>query len=163
LQTRQVFTSRDVKFHERVFPFHHFQPHSDVPLPVVTDLIPNYPTHLAPAQPSFPAPVLSLDLSTSYSSVPLDSLPNPDISVQTPPSEVYQPVRRTARTRRPPAYLHNYFCGLIHSTYLPLEHHALISLLSQYQEPKTYEEATSSPTWVEAMNKDIDALMAYNT
>jgi len=35
----------------------------------------------------------------------------------------------------------------------------LVSLISQYQEPKTYEEAALHSAWVAAMNKEIDALL----
>ena len=51
---------------------------------------------------------------------------------------------------------------MVHSASLPPEHHALISLLSQYQEPNTYEEAAKSPAWIDAMNNEIDALMSNN-
>jgi len=52
---------------------------------------------------------------------------------------------------------------LVHSTHFSSEHHVLLSLLSQYQEPKTYEQATKDPAWVEVMNKEIDALMSNDT
>ena len=42
LQSKRIFTSRDVKFHENVFPFHFIQHHSDVPLPAVTDFISDF-------------------------------------------------------------------------------------------------------------------------
>jgi len=35
--------------------------------------------------------------------------------------------------------------------------------LSQYQEPKTYEQAVKDLAWVEAVNKEIDALMTNDT
>jgi len=36
-------------------------------------------------------------------------------------------------------------------------------LLSQYQEPRSYEHTAKDPAWVKAMNKEIDALMINNT
>ena len=55
------------------------------------------------------------------------------------------------------------FCGDVHSALLPAEHHALVSLLSQYQEPKNYEEAAKDPSWVKATNKEVDALLMNHT
>jgi len=43
------------------------------------------------------------------------------------------------------------------------EHHALVTTLTQCQEPRTYEEASKNPGWVQAMNKEIEALLAHNT
>ena len=40
LETKKIFTSRDVHFHENIFPFHHITHQNDTPLPVVTDFIP---------------------------------------------------------------------------------------------------------------------------
>ena len=59
--------------------------------------------------------------------------------------------------------MQDYFCGLVASTDLPLEHHAFVSLLTQYLEPKSYEQAAKDPAWVAAMNAEIDALLANHT
>ena len=39
LTTNRIFTSRDVIFHEQIFPYQQFQHKSDIPLPTVIDLI----------------------------------------------------------------------------------------------------------------------------
>lgn len=52
---------------------------------------------------------------------------------------------------------------MVHSDPLPLEHHALVSLLSQYKEPQSYEEAAKDLTWVAAMDKETKPLMLNNT
>jgi len=56
LQSKQVFTSRDVQFHERVFPYHHILPQSDIPLPAVTNFIPDFPSFRVPTQQSASVP-----------------------------------------------------------------------------------------------------------
>ena len=48
---------------------------------------------------------------------------------------------------------------MIDSSHLPAKHHALVSTLTKYVEPKSYEEASREPGWVEAMEKEIGALM----
>ena len=78
-------------------------------------------------------------------------------------SILHQPsLRRTSRQQQQPKYLQDYFCGLIHSDSLPSAHHALVSILSQYQEPRNYEEVAADPAWVEAMTKEIEVLMLNN-
>ena len=39
----------------------------------------------------------------------------------------------------------------------------MVSNLTQYQEPATYEQATKDPGWVQAMREEIEALIANNT
>ena len=39
----------------------------------------------------------------------------------------------------------------------------MISLFTHYQEPRSYEQAAKDLAWVDAMNKEIDALMLNNT
>ena len=52
---------------------------------------------------------------------------------------------------------------MVHSFQLPTEHHALVSSLMQYTEPKSYEEASKDLGWVAAIEKEIDALIANQT
>jgi len=169
LQTKQIFTSRDVQFHERVFPFHHFSSQPDVPLPNVTTFIPEYPNLPVPMQApssvqeaSFTEDAPSFLETPSSSEQPstTPSLP-PSPSTTAPISQL--PARRTTRQSQPPRYLQDYFCGLVQSDQLPSEHHALVTTLSQYSEPQSYEEAAKDPAWVAAMNKEIDALILNNT
>jgi len=86
-----------------------------------------------------------------------------DSSPSSVPPPVPLPVaistRRSSRPHQQPHYLKDYFCGLIDSSHLPAKHHALVSTLTKYVEPKSYEEASREPGWVEAMEKEIGALM----
>jgi len=43
------------------------------------------------------------------------------------------------------------------------EFHALHAQLEQYTEPKSYEEAAKKPEWIQAMQKEIEALNNNNT
>jgi len=80
-------------------------------------------------------------------------------------------VRRSTRSHNLSVYPKDYHChlaytaqvALIDSNALPNEHYALVSTISQYIEPNSYEEASKHKGWVEAMNKEVDALMASNT
>ena len=138
-----IFTFRDVKFHERIFPFRHFRQQSDVPLPLVTSFIPYVP--------SFQQTMLQPDSTTHLTSTNKDSLSSPylqDISTDKDSSSVVPsvsasspPPRRTTRQSHQPRYLQDYFCGLGHSASLPSEHHAFVSLLEHYEEPDSYEQA----------------------
>lgn len=42
---------------------------------------------------------------------------------------------------------------------LPPNHHAMVVLLDNITEPSTYKEAAHKPEWVQAMEKDIAALL----
>jgi len=72
-------------------------------------------------------------------------------------------IRRSSRSHQQPHYLKDYFYGMIHSSQLPAEHHALVSTLIKYTEPQSYEEASKELEWVEVMRKEIDALIANQT
>lgn len=46
---------------------------------------------------------------------------------------------------------------------MPTEHYALLSAISSIEEPKTYEQASKDSGWIEAMDKEIEALEANQT
>jgi len=138
LDSKHIFTSRDVRFHEHIFSFHHFQHQSIVPLLVVTTFIPDVQDFQQP----------TLQTSTDHSTTTSPSHSSPDHSTTTSPAPLVSipaispslpPLRRTSRQPSQPKYLQDYFCGLVASTDLPIEHHSFVSLLTQYSEPKSYE------------------------
>ena len=164
LETKRIFTSRDVYFHENIFPFQHISHQNATPLPVITEFIPETQIFQQPEphpfhQESTPSTV-SMQ-SVEQSPLSTDSTPSSMSSPVSPPAAV--PTRRSFKTHQQPHYLKNYFCGLIHSSHFPAEHHALVSTLANYVEPKSYEEASKDPGWIAAMNKEIDALMINQT
>ena len=52
---------------------------------------------------------------------------------------------------------------MVHSTSLPTEHYAMVSHMINYTEPKSYEEASQDPAYLQAMDKEIDALLTNQT
>jgi len=69
LHTKHTFTSRDVKFHERILPFQHLRQQLDIPLPLVTSFIPDVP--------SFQQTMSQPDSAIQPTSTPEVSLPSP--------------------------------------------------------------------------------------
>ncbi|XP_075652458.1 uncharacterized protein LOC142622802 [Castanea sativa] len=127
LLTKKIFLSRDVIFHETVFPFASaaYSPHSSLSFPhifpsVATGL--NFTSPLIPE--SFPSHTnISVDSSTTNHPSSKIALPLPDVSI---PS-VYVPasfanssplplpsnptLRKSARISKPPAYLQDFQCS----------------------------------------------------
>jgi len=117
--------------------------------------------------PSQGSPSLTVvDTAASQQSQPVTS-PTPSHTTTITASHTIEPqhvsLRRTSRQLHQSHYLKDYFCGVVSSHSLPTHLHALVSVLSQYKEPRTYEEAAADPAWVAAMNKEIEALMLNNT
>ena len=52
---------------------------------------------------------------------------------------------------------------MVHSSQLPEERQALVLILIKYTELRSYKEASKELGWVEAMEKEIDALMINQT
>ena len=115
LETKQIFTSRDVTFHETVFPFHAIPHQSDIPLtlPVTTFLPTDYPS-------SMDTPLISAIIDTSDPDTSNSASPNfPSVSSPTmyvlPPSATHfshpsnlLPTRKSSRPHKPPSYLEDY-------------------------------------------------------
>jgi len=183
LTINKIFVSRDVLFYEQVFPFQNVKHQSKTPLSIVTHFVPDTAIFQDPVYNFFPTSsetsyILSNDPLSSASSPAateeLHTTPSPTPFVQQPPSSsmpvvlaapFQQPVqlRRSARIHQPPKHFQDFFCGIIHSLHLPAEQHALVTALSHIQEPTTYEQASKHPGWIQAMNKEIEALNSNNT
>ncbi|GAB2267394.1 hypothetical protein Dimus_038666 [Dionaea muscipula] len=143
LQTRQISTSRDVVFHENIFPFSPGQhSHSPtllpLPSPALTDLhsdgqIPLNPTPPSPITPSplSPSPPTpDSHISRSPHPSPSESFSPPNSSATPPPeqsgpripaptSAEPPPLRHSTRTLRPPSYLQDYVSHHVHSLPTP--------------------------------------------
>ncbi|RVX20566.1 Retrovirus-related Pol polyprotein from transposon RE1 [Vitis vinifera] len=178
LDTHQMFTSRDVVFHETIFPYESIpspSSNSDPVIPLsISDLSPPVP------QPSPPEPI---------SPIQQPSLPN---SVSTQPSPASPPpepiLRRSQRPHHPPMALRDYVCNQVTSpnhlpplssspqkgTRYPLcnfvsyhryspQHRSFTAAVSQDIEPTSYAEATSHSHWQEAMQSELAALEANHT
>jgi hypothetical protein len=183
LSTHKYFTSRDVVFHEHIFPYkssppipaHHAStPDSAAPSPVLPLSIPDAPTANYPvSNPASPTPV-PLNFSPSVPS---------NITQSSPPLIPVQPLRRSQRHHSPPPALRDYICNQVTSptpslasssgsskgTRYPLcnflSYHryspqlcSYTATISQDIEPSSYTEAASFPQWQAAMQSELAAL-----
>ena len=172
LETHQVFTSRDVIFHETILPYKHVSNNTGSVLFPLTDPHIIYYDEQQPA-----ASTESHDQSLT-----------PSLSRTENSSEsTLLPVRRSSRLHKTPSYLTEYVCSnvLTQSSDIQTSHcsntitsfccnatsHASFNITSNdisqspvcYSEPNSYEEAASKPEWQEAMQKEFEALRANNT
>ncbi|RVW62418.1 Retrovirus-related Pol polyprotein from transposon RE1 [Vitis vinifera] len=178
LDTHQMFTSRDVVFHETIFPYESIPSPSSNSDPV----IPRSIFDLSPPvqQPSPPEPI---------SPIQQPSLPN---SISTQPSPASLPpepiLRRSQRPHHPPMALRDYVCNQVtFSNHLPPlssspqkgtcyplcnfvsyhryspQHRSFTATVSQDIEPTSYAEAASHSHWQEAMQSELATLEANHT
>lgn len=165
IYNKQVFTSRDVVFHEQIFPFHKTHNHTTVidPFPTV----------------ALPTPVADIPPLT-ISSPPSSQNSTPHVSPPNSPHATL-PLRRSSRPIKPPSYLRDFRCHLInHHTPLntnqlyPLSqvisyqrlspsHRSLVLNVSPQYEPHFYHEAIKHPEWRTAMQTELHALDLNNT
>jgi len=172
LTTCKTFVSRNAIFHESTFP--------SIPNTVHTPLVfPDFPQFFdsficKPSQSTPHHSVLPATLPFQTSTPPTPTLPQNDVSQ----------LRRSARTKNPPHYLQQYYCGnmaqvpsadpsssncfipgkpyslfsFLSTSKLSLQHRAFTSSVSLVFEPKTYKQASSIPHWQQAMTNEIIAL-----
>ena len=176
LASHSVFISRDLTFHESVFPYK-----SSIPLPCTS---------------SFPfddllSPSLSLStIPTSVSSTLDDTILqvhpqlDDDFLHDVPAEPIVDPIplRQSIRAHKRPSYLQDYHCNMVTSSPIasilqsgtshPLSSHLSYQFLSSsYKtfccsissivEPTHYYQAVTNPKWQEAMTAKIGALEAY--
>lgn len=155
--THEFYVSRNVIFHEIVFPFAS-PPPANNPVSVNPD-------------------ITTLDTSDILLDLPL-SLPPPN-EPTSPPA----PTRKSHRLTKPPAYLSEYHCNLL-SSMLPASnpgkspyplssvlsydkcspcHKRFCLSISSLTEPKTYKQACKFDCWNLAMKSELDALASTNT
>jgi hypothetical protein len=187
-----VFISRNVIFHEHIFPFSSpkFKVDSNSCL-VIPKPLPDI--HF---NDSFPVHTTQIDLDVdnvfnqtsinSEVSHNVSNSPNLTSPISIP---ISIPPRRSTRTKCKPGYLQHYHCNLatqssssiaISSAYYESgKHYSLSSFLdynmlslsykhfslsvSSYIEPQFYHQAVSSPQWHEAMAAEIHALEKNHT
>ncbi|KAL0427911.1 UNVERIFIED_CONTAM: Retrovirus-related Pol polyprotein from transposon RE1 [Sesamum latifolium] len=146
LTSNTLFVSRDVVFHEDVFPYvgRQLDPIT-CPQPVVSDeeeVVENNNTEL----------VIPHDDSTDLVSQPVDCL------------------RRSTRTASRPAWMDDFQCHVSDSeqntlfvaTFTPI-HSCFLAALTSMQEPKSYSQASKLEDWKAAMQSELDALEKNNT
>jgi len=186
LQSKSVFVSRDVKFHETIFPFALHSPYQQastqtsntlvVPLPT-QDVVPYSSSYISSTSThNFATPI-----SSSHNSIILVSSPSPPL-VPIPDHSH----RKSLRVKQKPGYLQDYHCNLdassssipqsSSSSGIPYDifvflsyqnlssNHKMFSLsVSSIVEPKYYHQAVKHAKWCEAMYNEIKALELNNT
>lgn len=151
LLTKNVFVSRDVKFHEHIYPFH---TNSDS-------------MYLQPT----PVPMHPLHHSSVIDDPPLydftDILHEGSTSSENSTSPVVQPLRRSTRNHVQPQWQKDYITSnnisALASTAVDKEFYCFMSALTTKQDPVHYKDAVQQDEWVTSMNSEIDALEVNNT
>ncbi|KAM2129542.1 hypothetical protein ACFX1R_009206 [Malus domestica] len=128
LTTRQIFTSRDVVFHENIFPFHTSpsssspQPMSfSNPLPEPLSPDPVLPSVIHPSDPMlFVEPTSFADAESpappSPAPLPASAVPDLTLSVSEPAPAPAPVLRRSSRHSSPPPKLRDYDCPTLKLT-----------------------------------------------
>ncbi|WCJ43066.1 Retrovirus-related Pol polyprotein from transposon RE1 [Euphorbia peplus] len=140
LTTHKIVVSRDVIFHEDIFPF---TPTSDS-TSTNPHILPNLTSQKLNLLPTISAPTSS----THTSSIPLP--------------QTSQPLRKSSRITQHPSWM-NDFVMTAHTYQTNPHHTSFLSAIQQHKEPKNYTEASKIPVWVDAMNTEFKALEDNNT
>ncbi|KAL6341436.1 hypothetical protein AAG906_032555 [Vitis piasezkii] len=154
-----VFTSRDVKFHEDIFPYVSLKPNSTIPLL----------THNFGPIPWWPDISSSLDstshalspLLSNHTSTPSPTTENDDFSSPSRPSELVIEPSSQIDPNPPPSPS----ATLVSSSPMP-PFASISSFVAQHSavtEPRSYSEAAAHPEWQEAMRFELQALQANGT
>ena len=169
LDTKKFFVSRDVVFHESIFPFQTISQPQVIPDPLLDLVIP------IPLTNTLPNP----DQNTSQSLHPPNSFTlDPNDSPLILGSDQLDPfpsatLRRSTCHSKPPLYLSDYVISQSQAAY-PIQHHcsllslsppyrAFINHISAIYESQFYHQATPYPEWRRAMNEEIQTLEANST
>ena len=169
LHSREIALSRNVIFHESIFPYANFSgavefatPHNAQSSSQNFDFLFDIPSNTS--QPTSPP-------SSSTVSI-------------TPTSDSSPKIRKSERIRKAPAFLKDFHCqfhclasssssnsgnikyplsSVLSYNSLSPNHLKYTLALSTSIEPKSYNQAILSPEWIDAMNVELQALAANNT
>ncbi|TMW82472.1 hypothetical protein EJD97_005847 [Solanum chilense] len=186
LNSKKILTSRDVVFHETIFPFSSdTRPVStDYPLPYFTPF--HFPTDfghsdsLSPTSPSSsPSSTNPIDHIVSPPPTPVHSSAPITVPSTTP---IPIPLRMSTRSHQIPKHLADYVCNSIVLTdltdscfaspispqtvsFTALSHsnQSLLTSTSYISEPTSYSQASLHPGWQNAMAEELVALKSNNT
>lgn len=175
LTTMETFITRDVVFHEHIFPFLDTS-HQKYLSPVPASVTPQNTysdDEILPEILPLNHPVTSHTQQNTESNTPSST----DVpSEQTDTIEENLPLspttRKSTRQSRPPAWLENYVNPLAKSsanivtiTTQPIPHHfhCFLASIAKVADSLTFQEAVKHQHWVNAMNTEPEALECNNT
>ena len=173
IETKKIFVSRHVIFHEQYFPFPfhltHVSPSPNFYFPTVTTHPIVYDEPL-PAPCTAPPNAAPSSHSTPHPSIPFTSLP-PSSPAPPPSTDQHDhrssvpltslPPRTPGRLSKPSAYLSDYVY-IVSSFPLPFSA-SFLSTSNTFFEPSTYKQAITDPQWVHAMTQELHALKQNQT
>ena len=180
LHTRKFYVSRDLVFHESIFPFQTLPNSSQEPdflselaisLPIPEPITSNIqPRAIEPntSKLDHPIPPDTSDFPIQLSDSTVDTTIGASSTLSSPP------LRRSIRTSNPPPYLSDYIrpqprqrshpiqdhCSLVHLNPLYKD---FIAQVSTTYEPQFYHQAVLFPEWHQAITTEIKALESDNT
>jgi len=188
LQSHTAFTSRDVVFHESIFPFHSLNLPSDNTTFVFTKPLPNtlnFSIAVSNPDVSGPSPSTIITQPTINDSVIFTTNTTPALI---PPSDSV--LRRSTKVRRAPQYLQDfhshqsflavpsqslskYYASITGNPY-SLENFlaykkfypsfiAFSTSVSMHTDPTTYKQAMKHPGWCKVMSDELIALEQNHT
>ncbi|KAL2232769.1 UNVERIFIED_CONTAM: Retrovirus-related Pol polyprotein from transposon RE1 [Sesamum indicum] len=155
LDNHVVLVSRDVVFHEHIFPYQSLTTSISPSVPIPNP-IPDSP--ISPNTESSLPPTNSTDINISSALTPAH-LPSPSVSAP----------RRSQRHTRPPTWLSDFHCHFTSSVptnpsfALSTSHVEFLAALSTVHEPRTYLQAQGKVEWEQAMRDELNALEQNET
>nr|CAN82380.1 hypothetical protein VITISV_021579 [Vitis vinifera] len=143
VSTSRIYISRNVIFHESYFPFQSsFPPLSPPPhLPSSTPALINSPSLSAPSSPALSSPIITSDFIPPLIPVPFAT------SSPATPSPPPLPLNTHPMVTRAKSGIHKKRSFIVQHT----------------TEPRTYSQASKNDSWVQAMNREYQALLRNNT
>ncbi|KAL0345293.1 UNVERIFIED_CONTAM: Retrovirus-related Pol polyprotein from transposon RE2 [Sesamum radiatum] len=162
LDSHSMLVSRDVKFHENIFPYK-LSPSTESSTPL----------SIPPPTNSFPLPSQITSSSTTDTNSNDTAVPTSPATTIHVPTISASPVpihRKSQRHISKPTWLQDYICS--HSTSIPHScppnmfshaHKLFMANVSAMQEPKSFVQANQDVNWREAMLQELAALEANHT
>lgn len=161
LENHNIFISRNVVFHETIFP--------------LANTASSYASLDLFSHRVLPVPISSFD--TSHSHVDNSTPTNPTTLIPSSLPPANQSPSRPHRDKKRPAYLSDYHCysnSISSPISYPISSHvtynkispsfrAFVLAINSHSEPETFSQAIENPIWRDAMNVELQALEANNT
>lgn len=178
LTTMETFITRDVVFHEHVFPF------LDTSLQKYLNPV---PASVTPPNTYFDDEILPETIPENHPVPPVTSPTHQQTASHTPsftdaPSEqtdtaekslpLSPAIRKSTRQSKPPAWLDNYVnpldkssANIVAVTTQPIPHHfhCFLASIAKVADPASFKEAVKHQHWVSAINTELEALESNNT